>query len=400
MSDDIALLKLEQAREVLQEFGLDCWLMLARETGMLGEGDPSLNLLVPTSVVGLSAFLVTRTGQFYAICANYDASMLKATGVFDRVIDYELGIDPYLHDLLEEINPSQIGVNYSQDDFSVDGLSYGLYLKLQSILKDTPYGQRLVSAEPVAVAVRGRKIEPEIQRLRAASSTTQAIWSELTDFLRPGISELEIMEFVHQQCEEHGVETAWDSQWCPGITAGPHSEGGHNKPRADIKVEAGTIVSIDFGVKQNGYVTDFQRTWYVPSTSQPTPPQEAVVAGETVRKSIRKAKEAIQPGMLGYEIDQIGRNIIVEGGYREFKHGLGHQVGRSAHDGATLLAPKDWPRYTTRATGVLEVGNVFTLAPSVATELGHYGGEEMVLVTETGAEWLSPPQRELWITRG
>jgi len=74
---------------------------------------------------------------------------------------------------------------------------------------------------------------------------------------------------------------------------------------------------------------------------------------------------------------------------------LGHQVGRNAHDGGTLLGPR-WKRYGSLPDGQVEEGNVFTLEPNLMTEhFGRISLEEDVVITATGCEFLSTPQQEL-----
>jgi Xaa-Pro aminopeptidase len=90
----------------------------------------------------------------------------------------------------------------------------------------------------------------------------------------------------------------------------------------------------------------------------------------------------------------VARTFLIERGYAEYLHALGHQVGRSAHDGGTVLAPR-WERYEDAACGIVEPGSVFTLEPHVSTV--HHGMvalEEDVLVTPDGCRFLSRPQRE------
>jgi Xaa-Pro aminopeptidase len=83
----------------------------------------------------------------------------------------------------------------------------------------------------------------------------------------------------------------------------------------------------------------------------------------------------------------------VDAGYPEFKHGLGHGLGRAVHDGGTLLGPR-WPCYGSMTQRAVEPGNVFTLELGVMTEAGFVGLEEDVLVTTSGCEFLSSFPRE------
>ena len=65
------------------------------------------------------------------------------------------------------------------------------------------------------------------------------------------------------------------------------------------------------------------------------------------------------------------------------------------------LAPR-WPRYGTSAEQPVEVGNVFTLEPSVGCvpDRGYHAIEEVALVTETGCSFLTSRQTELPLLRG
>jgi Xaa-Pro aminopeptidase len=82
---------------------------------------------------------------------------------------------------------------------------------------------------------------------------------------------------------------------------------------------------------------------------------------------------------------------VADRGYT-FTHGLGHQVGRTVHDGGVMMGP-DNARYADRSRGVIEAGMVLTLEPVVGSAMI----EEDVVVTETGCEFLVPPQREIYL---
>ncbi|HQI47238.1 MAG TPA: M24 family metallopeptidase, partial [bacterium] len=109
------------------------------------------------------------------------------------------------------------------------------------------------------------------------------------------------------------------------------------------------------------------------------------------------AAAALKPGVEGWTVDQAARQYIVNAGYEEFPHALGHQVGRSAHDGAGLLCPV-WDRYKKLPFLKVEAGQVYTLEPRL-TVPGHgvVTIEEMVVVSGSGCEFLSTPQTALWV---
>ena len=131
--------------------------------------------------------------------------------------------------------------------------------------------------------------------------------------------------------------------------------------------------------------------------ARPEPPDDVRRAWDALWASVDAGVEALRPGVAGWEVDAAAREILVRAGYPEPMHALGHQLGRAAHDGGTALAPR-WDRYGAAPSGLVEVGNVFTVEYGTAVpDRGYIGLEEELVVTADGVEWLSTPQRELWL---
>jgi Xaa-Pro aminopeptidase len=162
-------------------------------------------------------------------------------------------------------------------------------------------------------------------------------------------------------------------------------------------VQPGHLLHLDFGIEQDGFCSDIQRMWYVPAEGESSIPDDVARAWDACWKAVDAGAALLRPGAIGWKVDEAARNTLVAEGYPEYKHALGHGLGRVAHDGATLLGPK-WDRYGQTPYGVVEAGNVFTLELGVEVpNRGYVGLEEDVLVTDEGLEWLSTPQRKLWI---
>jgi Xaa-Pro aminopeptidase len=235
-----------------------------------------------------------------------------------------------------------------------------------------------------------------VERIRQAVASTESVVERAGERIRIGLSEQEVADLFHEQFRSRGLASAWEWEACPIVNSGPASEPGHARPRADIHVEPGHLVHIDLGVKQAGYCSDLQRMWYVRRTGEKAPPESVQRALATVVRAIEAGAAALKPGVRGYEVDAAARRVVVEAGYPEFKHGLGHGLGRAVHDGGTMLGPR-WPCYGKTPERIVEPGNVFTLELGVATEAGYLGLEEDVLVTEQGCTFLSSFQRELML---
>jgi Xaa-Pro aminopeptidase len=386
--------KANQAQALLAETGLDCWLTFARETDL--HPDPGVEQVVGAGVVRNSAFFFGAGGERIAIVANFDTSAIRAKGVFQEVIGYDEDIRVPLLAVLRRLDPRQIGLNYSLDDVTADGLTHGHWLLLQQLLSGTTYLERLTSAAPLLARLRGRKSAAEIERIRQAVAVTEEIVALLTQWIRPGLSERDLATFAQARFAEMGVAPAWPAEGCPIVNTGPSSDVGHTYPSAAVRIEPGHLVHIDLGVRRDDYCSDLQRMWYVRRPGESAPPAEVQRAFSTVVRAIEAGAAALRPGVRGFEVDGAARKVVVDAGYPEFKHGLGHSLGRAVHDGGTMLGPR-WPCYGRNVEAVVEVGNVFTLELGVPTTSGLVGLEEDVLVTATGCEFLSSRQRDLML---
>jgi Xaa-Pro aminopeptidase len=375
---------------------VDLWLTLARET--LLTKDPCLDLIAGTYCAWQSAFLVAASGERVAIVGRFDAPSVRELGAYGDVIAYDESLAPDLRATIERLAPRTIALNYSASDPAADGLTHGLWLVLQDMLAGTPHAERLVSSEAVVNALRGRKSPEEVRRIRAAVSDTEEIFDGVSAALRPGLSEIEIAALMRAEVARRGLGFAWDEDHCPAVNAGPDKDVGHAPP-GDLRIERGQLLHVDFGVTRDGYASDLQRVWYVLEHGEAEAPNDVVSAWTALWTAVGAGVGALKPGSVGWEVDAAARESLVAAGYPEPKYALGHQLGRSAHDGGTLLAPR-WDRYGTAPLGVVEEGNVFTLEFGTAVPCrGYIGLEEDVLVTAEGVEWLSTPQRELWLVR-
>jgi Xaa-Pro aminopeptidase len=368
--------KRAQAVALLQQHGIDCWLTFARE----GSDLMLPYVLGSDEIVGVSALMIFADGGNVAIVADYDVG--QVADLYDDVISYSLDWREPLQQILAERRPNEIALNFSATDHGIDGLTHGLYLALTEALLPVGFDERLRSSEPVATAIRSIKMPSELERMRRAATITQRIFDDLTGMLRPGLTERDVYEIIHERMTTYEVTPAWEASWCPTV-ATSRTESGHNPPGM-TKIEPGDAVRVDFGVKYDEYCSDMQRTWYLRRPGESGPPADLIHAYETVRDGIRLAADLIKPGVRGYEVDGPVRKLVADRGYT-FTHALGHQLGRLTHDGGMLLAQQN-ARYGDRSGGVIGVGMVFTLEPCIDA----IGLEDDIVVTERGCEFLIP----------
>jgi len=388
--------KIEQAVGILEEKDIDLWLTFVRESG--NNPDPILDLIFGSHCTWHSAFVITRGGDTLAIVGSLEVPNTESVGVYDEVIGYVGSIKGELLKAIERFDPQRIAINFSVNSVMADGLSHGMWLTLNEYLEGTPYADRLESSEEIITSLRGRKSATELELISAACDVAQEIFGQVTDFLKPGVTEKQVAAFMIEQVERRGLEPAWEPAHCPAVFTGPDSAGAHAGP-TDRAAEAGHILNIDFGVKKDGYCSDLQRTWYFLREGESAPPPEVEKGFNTIVEAIWKSAEAIRPGRPGHEIDKVARSYIVNQGYEEYPHALGHQIGRVAHDGGGLLAPR-WERYGNLPDLPIERGQVYTLEPRLTVEdHGIATVEEEVVVTEDGCRYLSKPQTEIYLVK-
>ena len=251
-----------------------------------------------------------------------------------------------------------------------------------------PYAgyRALVDAGVEAVATGGQveslravKDEEEIASMRRAGALSDVIFEALSKERFSGRTERELVWWVERSFREAGADgVSFPTVVAAGETAtSPHAEPG------DGAIEEGVLVVVDAGCIVDGYCSDCTRTFAVgeiPARLQEIYALclEAQLAGLA----------AVGPGAHGRDADAAARGVIGAAGLGDaFGHGLGHGVGLQVHEGP-VLRPE--------STDVLAPGNVVSVEPGIY--LPGEGGvriEDLVLVTESGAERLTQFTKEL-----
>jgi len=373
--------KVEQARDAVADSDADAWLIFCRETDEIHE--PTLPYVLGFDVVWPTAIVIGPEAST-VVLGQHDAPTAEEFGVHE-VRPYDESIEEPLRDALAELDAETVAINFDRDDNVADGLTHGMYLRLDDLLPDREF----VGAGGIVADVRGIKSETEHERVDAAAETTLDLLHAAADEWTPETTEAEVADYLHGRMREAGYDSAWSWEYCPTVHAGGAADVGHTLP-GDRTVPEGELLHVDFGVVRDGYAADLQRLWV-----RGEPPEGLVEAFEDVRAAIEAGYEALRPGVVGHRVDARARAELVARDRELFDHALGHQVGRSAHDGGTLLGP-EWDRYGESVEHEVRPGELYTIELGLDTEWGYVGQEEMVRVTDDGVEYVVEPQTELW----
>jgi Xaa-Pro aminopeptidase len=389
--------KINQAVQILDEKNIDMWLTFVRESSVMT--DPAIEMVVGTNSTWQAAFCINKDGDTTAIIGSMEEGNFKKAGLFNNIIPYLKSIREPFREYIAKKDPKKIAINFSKTSVLGDGLTYGMYQILLDHLEGTEYAKRLVSSEEIISALRGRKSSTEVALMKEAIKETLKIFDAVTGFMKPGMTEIEVANYVRKLHTEKGFEAAWEEDHCPAVFAGPNPNGPHEGP-SDKKIIKGTVVNMDFGIKYKGYCSDLQRTWYILNDGETKAPAPVQKGFNVIRDSIQKVADALKPGVKGVDMDTIARSYIIQNGYPEYPHGLGHQVGKTVHDGVAGMFPA-WERYGNAPFIPLEEGQIFTIEPRLPIEgFGVATIEEEVIITKNGCEFISPPQKELILVKG
>ncbi|MCB6992303.1 type I methionyl aminopeptidase [bacterium 210820-DFI.6.37] len=201
------------------------------------------------------------------------------------------------------------------------------------------------------------KSEQEIDIMRESGKVTGKILRELEDFIKPGISSMDIDRFVETTIREHGMIPTFKgyggfpASACVSI----NEEVVHGIPSKKRKLKEGDIVSVDVGSTYRGYVSDAARTYAVGKIDP-----EAQRLIDATRDSFF---EGLKFCKVGYRLSDISHAIQVKAeseGYGVIRDFVGHGVGREMHEEPQI------PNYGKPGRGPrLAKGMVFAIEPMI-----------------------------------
>lgn len=177
------------------------------------------------------------------------------------------------------------------------------------------------------------KTPDEILRIMKAAAMGDICFSHILDFIRPGMTELQVSDEIERTLMSLGAEGLSFPTIC---VSGVNTTQPHGEP-TDKVIEDGDFVTMDFGAVVEGYCGDMTRTIAVGHVSEK---QREVY--DVVLRSQLAGLDACRAGVRCRDVDAVSRNIIKDAGYGEFYiHGTGHGVGTEVHEAPTLNSRSD-----------------------------------------------------------
>lgn len=202
-----------------------------------------------------------------------------------------------------------LGVNSSAQAFNVLDIAHNCDISF-------------VNGLPVIDEARIIKTEAEIADLRQAAQINDAAFTAVLDFIKPGMKEADILEFLSKHMSNAGGTNTWGI-----IASGPNSSYPHYHSYDRI-IQDQDMMILDFGCQVNGLCSDMSRTIFVGGI---TDEQRKIY--DIVRRSYEAGEKAAITGAYIPDIDKAARDIIDAEGYGDtFLNRLGHGIGYMIHE--------------------------------------------------------------------
>lgn len=272
----------------------------------------------------------------------------------------------------------------------IDGKKIGIGRDCEAWFRKT-LNVKLIEVEDIFYDLRRIKDEKEIALMTKLGKFTDDAVMYVCKHLKPGMTMFEAERMIVDYGLKTGMADLSFPPTCGFKTRNTENAQSIEPFENDRKLVEGTMIAFDIGYMDRGYCSDWGRTVYYGKAPELVKKgYEALQAGETYMVS------KIVPGvtkfgeLYGFICDKVEELGYYD--YLRFKRdetgGNGHHIGSEVHELPFLVPGDDL---------VLEPGMIFCSEPKMFFKNeGYMRVEDMILVTEDGAEFLTNFPRDLF----
>jgi Xaa-Pro aminopeptidase len=236
----------------------------------------------------------------------------------------------------------------------------------------------LVPSQRLLTDARAVKTEGELDKLIAAQHIAEKSFNDILPKISTDITERELANELYFAFLRNGAD---DKSFDTIAVSGPRSSMPHGVP-TDAKIAEG-FLTLDFGVKKDGYCSDTTRTVCVGRATD-----EMRLVYDTVLAAQLAGIAAARAGVRGCDIHAAAHNVIANAGFGEyFGHGFGHSLGLEIHEE---------PNASPTNAGEIPAGAVISAEPGIYLP-GRFGVriEDVIYITEDGCRNITELPKEL-----
>ncbi len=290
-------------------------------------------------------------------------------------VELETGLSPLTIPRLqdrENFITSYLREELGTQSILFDSMSFEAYEKIRT------NAWRLESISGKILQMRSVKYVEELETMRRSAEITVDALSKVPEMLKPGMKETELAAELEYYAKKIGAaSTAY-----PTIVASAERSSLPHGEASQKRIPRDSIVLVDFGVRYNGYCSDFTRVF-----TTGNPQKRLLRALDKVIEAFEKSIERLVSGADAKEAYEEALLIFKEAGLdKHFLHSLGHGVGINVHE----LPRISWKEYK------LERDQTVTVEPGLYFPgIGGVRVEDTFLIDEEGAEPLAKLDYEI-----
>jgi len=209
---------------------------------------------------------------------------------------------------------------------------------------------------PVIGSKKGNLIKTsrEIKLMKKSSRIVATVLREIIDFVKPGMSTLEIDQFAEQRITDMGAKPSFKGyQGFPGsICSSVNNEVVHGIPNKKKIIRSGDLVKIDTGAYLNGYHGDSCVTICVGKVDK-----SVQLLSDVAYKALSAGLNKIKAGNNLLDIAGAIEDVVLSNGFSVVEDYTGHGVGRNLHEEPSVFnfRTNDLPNITLKKGMTLAV---------------------------------------------
>jgi methionyl aminopeptidase len=194
----------------------------------------------------------------------------------------------------------------------------------------------------------------EIGKMEVANRIVAEILEGVKEKVQPGVETRELDELAEELCRKHKVQPAFKGyRGYPGsLCVSVNEEVVHGIP-GPRRLKAGDLVSLDFGVKYDGYYGDAAITVGVGDVGE-----KARALMDATEKSLYAGIAEVKAGKRLSNVSHAVQSVVEGAGFGVIREFVGHGIGRSLHEDPQIanFGPPD-------RGPTMQVGMTFAIEP-------------------------------------
>lgn len=317
--------------------------------------------------------IVPAHGKPIAVIPAIGAALMRSTWLDDirtwNAPDLEDDGVSLLADALRQVaKGGRVGIPYGHESHL--RMPVADFLRLQE-LNGVP---EIVSDQAIVRRLRIVKSDLEVVKIETACGIAGRAFDRVHEFAKPDIPLSSVFRHFQMACLDEGAD------WVPYLAGGkgPYGYSDVISPATPDPLVRGDCVMLDTGLVYDGYFCDYDRNFAIGEVN--------ALVQDGHRKLIDATQagfETVMPGRTAADLFHAMDQVLTGGAGTNDNGRLGHGLG---------IQLTEWPSLISDDQTVLEAGMVLTLEPGIATKDGNMiVHEENIVVTETGARYLSEP---------